>query len=39
MKQFSLPNFPYAIDALEPVLSKETLEYSLANTTLPTLPT
>lgn len=27
MKQFSLPGLPYALDALEPVLSKETLEY------------
>lgn len=27
MKQFVLPELPYALDALEPVLSKETLEY------------
>lgn len=27
MKQFILPKLPYALDALEPVLSKETLEY------------
>jgi Fe-Mn family superoxide dismutase len=27
MKQFILPALPYALDALEPVLSKETLEY------------
>lgn len=27
MKQFILPVLPYALDALEPVLSKETLEY------------
>ena len=27
MKQFTLPELPYALDALEPVISKETLEY------------
>ena len=27
MKQFTLPELPYALDALAPVLSKETLEY------------
>lgn len=27
MKQFILPTLPYVLDALEPVLSKETLEY------------
>jgi Fe-Mn family superoxide dismutase len=27
MKQFLLPELPYALDGLEPVLSKETLEY------------
>ena len=27
MKQFILPNLPYALDGLEPMLSRETLEY------------
>ena len=27
MKQFTLPSLPYELDALEPVLSRETLEY------------
>ena len=30
MKQFILPELPYSLDGLEPVLSKETLEYHYA---------
>ena len=27
MSEFILPNLPYAMDALAPVMSKETIEY------------